>query len=205
MTGEIVQQPPRRAHPRGEWIRGVVALAICLLLVGLIGLKVPDTAESFPQHHDARPGEWADNTRYAARVVGTDLARRVEPAPDSYDRLVEAPPGAVAVVVEIEHRVHEEAMSVTSLATLESRDGHSAKALASSRLPDTGPGFVGAGPLIFVVSADSVPGARLVLPSRRQLFTGLVVDTIRVDLELTDTTPIRESVQRAPETRRVAR
>lgn len=205
MTADPAQQSPRRARPRVERARGALALTVCLLLVGLIGLAVPDRAGSFPQHHDVGPGEWAENTRFAARVVGVALARRVEPAPDAFDRPVEAPPGAVAVVVGLEHRVHQEAIGVASLARLESPDGRTAKALISSRLPDTGPGFVGAGPLIFIVTADSVPGARLVLPSRGQLFTGLVVDTIRVDLHLTADTPIDDIIRRAPETTAVQR
>lgn len=205
MTPDRAEQALRPARPPEARARGALALALCLILVGLIGLAIPDTSESFPRHRDVGLGEWADDSRYAARVIRVDLARRVEPAPDSYDRPVEAPPGAVAVVVELEHRVHKETIGVASLASFESQDGRTAKALAISRLPETGPGFTGAGPLVFIVTTDSVPGARLVLPSRRQLFTGLVVDTIRVDLELTDATPIHQAVQRNPESRTVHR
>lgn len=184
-------------------VRGALALAACVLLVGLIGLAEPGT-EPYPRHHDAALTEWGDNGRYAARVAEVAVARRVEPAPGTYGSPVEAPPGAVAVAIRLEHRVHRETVGIATLATLESREGGAARALSTTSMPSTGPGFVGAGSLIFIVTEDSVPGARLVLPAQRQLFTGLAVDTIRVDLELTDGSPTHESVRLRPDFTTVA-
>lgn len=183
--------------------RGVLALAVCVVAVGLIGLAVPGTQEH-PRHRDAALGAWADNAHYSARVVDVTLARTVEHPPDSYRKPVEAPPGAVAVVIRLEHRTHREVVRVASLSSLVGGDGRRSRAASSSAIPETGPGFIGAGELIFIVAEDSVAGARLVLPSQSRLFTGLVVDTIRVDLALDATTPVADRVEVRPEDRRVA-
>ncbi|MDO5501185.1 MAG: hypothetical protein Q4F67_16050, partial [Propionibacteriaceae bacterium] len=89
---------PTPARGRRSRLRGALALVVCLILIGLIGLAVPGDRD-WLRHRDVPVGQWAENDRYAARVAEVEVARRVERAPDSYGRPVEAPPGAVAVVV----------------------------------------------------------------------------------------------------------
>lgn len=175
-------------------LRGALAITVCIILTGLIGLAIPPE-ETWPRYRDVGLGEWGDNGRYAARALAVELARSAAPAEEGSGRTVEAPPGAVVVVIRAEHTPHERTVLFTSGARLLGGDGSTNHAQGESTVPEPGPGFVGAGDLIFVVAEDAVPGAQLALRSRTQLFTRVPTDTIRVDLGLTDRTPVADWVR----------
>lgn len=178
------------------WLRGAVALAICVVLTGLIGLAMPPE-ENWPRYRDVPMGEWGDNGRYRARALQVTLARAAAPSEGGSSRTVEAPPGAVVVVIRAEHSPHLESVLFTPGARLIGGDGSSNMAQGESTVPEPGPGFVGSGDLLFVVAEDAVDGAELALRSRTQLFTRVPTDTIRIDLRLDDRTPIEDWVRAA--------
>ncbi len=175
-------------------LRGALALGICIILTGLIGLTIPPE-DTWPRYRDVGLREWGDNGRYAARALDVKLARAAAPAQEGSGRTVEAPPDAVVVVIRAEHTPHEKTVLFTSGARLLGGDGSTNHAQGESTVPEPGPGFVGSGDLVFVVSEKAVAGAHLALRSRSQLFTQVTTDTIRVDLGLSDRTPIEEWVR----------
>jgi hypothetical protein len=160
--------------------RGGLALSICLVLVGLLGLATPPKDE-FAVHTDVPVGQWGTNDEYAVRILDVTLTRRAEPAPDAGGRPIEAPRGAVLVVVTLEYRAVTEEVRLVSLSRFVDGKGRTSRALIQGDIPETGPGFIGTGQVVFVVDEATLPGSTLVFPSRSQLFTGMVLDTVRVD------------------------
>ncbi|WP_425310004.1 hypothetical protein AADG42_14960 [Ammonicoccus fulvus] len=175
-------------------LRGALALAICIVLTGLIGLAIPPE-DTWPRYRDVGLGEWGDNGRYAARALEVKLARSAAPEREGSGRTVAAPADAVVVVVRAEHTPHEKTVLFTSGARLLGGDGSVNHAQGESTVSEPGPGFVGSGDLIFVVSEEAIAGAHLALRSRNPLFTQVPTDTIRIDLRLSDRTPVEEWVR----------
>lgn len=195
--------------PQGKQVRhgrGLLPLAVCILVVGLIGLLTPDLDEEVPtDFHDVVVGEQGRAQDFDATATSVRLGRSV--VATEYDRTADASRGAVFVVVAIAAEVRQDTTVFNGIELITKDDHHYAprSELISFTLQATQPGFTGRGTVVFEVPEDRLAGSRLVIGPDKGSFE--FYDTsIRVDLALDDRAKISDAtIPIAPFVREVTR
>lgn len=192
---------PTWAPPQGEPARprppvtgrAFLALAICVLVVGLLGILTPNLDEEVQtDYHDVAVGEQGQAQDFDATATSVRVGRSV--LATEYDRTADASPGAVFVVVAIAADVREDTTVFNGIELITKDDHHYAprSELISFNLQVTQPGFTGRGTVVFEVPEERLAGARLVIGPDKGSFE--FYDTaIRVDLALNDPVKISEA------------
>lgn len=181
-------------------LRGLAALAGCLVLVAVLG-GLRETGIAQARSYAAGPDGWANAPSASGRVHSARLARSVR-RPTIDEPLVT---GAVFVVIELEVQVRDRVLSLSTL-TLETADGHSYSQLTDAGLGSlslTQPGWTSHGTAVFEVPPDRVPGARLVVGAQSDLLVvyraQLAFDDVVGDLT------VHDSVELVPASSEVTR
>lgn len=173
--------------------RGVLALLLCLLLVGVLVAVRPDLDEPRTVHRTA-VGQWGQTEDFELRVDRVRLTHQLTRDRRSDDGpWQQAKPGEVFVVVEVSKHNR-----------LKSRYGKAIIKLAPEReyeadtdvAPNgsTDPGFVATGAYLFRIAEADLSSATLEFSEGADLFTGPLQEVIEVDLHLDGGTAIEPSI-----------
>lgn len=184
---------PPQGRPVGRG-RGYLALVLCIVIVGLIGLLTPDLEEEVrAEYDDVTVGQRGHAQFFDATVTDVRLGRTVRLT--EYERIVEANPDAVFVVAGIKAEVRDDTTVFNGIELVTEDDHHydPRGELASLGMQVTQPGFTGLGTVVFEVPKDRLAGSRVVIGPDKGSFAYYDA-AIRVDLELDEDARIGTAV-----------
>lgn len=169
-------------------LRDGAALAVCLAVVAAIALVTGDRAESVPvQYEDVAVGEVGVASEFDAQVTGVHLTQQVQR--DEYGEPLATDVRFVVVDVSADARTDAVGFQNVWLLTISGDRYAPRPEFSTAQPPLTAPGFTVTGAWVFQVPVDRVAGARLLLGPDVPLFITYDI-TVRVDLGLTDDTPL---------------
>lgn len=173
--------------------RGVLALLLCVLLVGVLVAVRPDLDEPRTVHRST-VGQWGQTEDFELRVDRVRLTHRLIRKWRSDDGpWQQAKPGEVFVVVEVsKHNRLKSRYGDATIRLAPEREYEADTAVAPNGSTD--PGFVATGAYLFRIAEADRRSATLEFGEGQDLFTGPLQEVIEVDLHLADITTIEPSI-----------
>lgn len=160
----------------------MLALLVCMLLVGVLVAARPDLGEPRAVHR-TEIGQWGSTEDFELRVDQVRLAHQLTRDRDDDEPWQQARPGEVFVVVEVsKHNRVKSRYGEAVLTLVPSREYEADTAVAPNGSVD--PGFVATGAYVFRIEEASRDSAKFQFSQGADLFTGPLQEVIEVDLKL---------------------